>query len=314
MAHGALAADVLCSNLSGSFSVYASATTLGLDPVYDDIDALAIWDNGDGVYSPSSTPFTWGPGLGDMLLYSVRRTSSVVGTLDSQFGLPIQPGDVLTTPAGGAPAIVIAAERLGLKTDRSNLFSMDDLDALDILIEPLLDCDANDVEDVVDIATGLYFDTNRNGYPDPFEAATNYCTAGVSAWGCQGTLSTAGYASATAASGFVVTANNVNGNVLGMFFFGISGPSGTPWGTTTSFKCVLSPTKRTPLSPSSGVKLGCGSMSRSLNAIWCPTCPSPGKNPGFGATVQLQAWYRDPDAVGPTKTAMSDAIEFKILP
>jgi len=55
-------------------------------------------------------------------------------------------------------------------------------------------------------------------------------------------------------------------------------------------------------------------MSRDLNASWCPTCPKPAQNPGVGAVVQLQAWYRDPMAAGVTNTAMSDAIEFTILP
>ena len=55
-------------------------------------------------------------------------------------------------------------------------------------------------------------------------------------------------------------------------------------------------------------------MSRDLNMGWCPSCPKPASNPGAGAIVQVQAWYRDGSALGATKTAMSDAIEFHILP
>jgi hypothetical protein len=59
---------------------------------------------------------------------------------------------------------------------------------------------------------------------------------------------------------------------------------------------------------------GCGDMSFDLNALWCPSCPKPAANPGVGTTVYLQAWYRDPMAAGFTKTAMSDALQFDVLP
>ena len=57
-----------------------------------------------------------------------------------------------------------------------------------------------------------------------------------------------------------------------------------------------------------------GSFSRDLNAFWCPTCPFPAKNPGTGATVQAQLWYRDPLNTSNQKTSLSDAIEFFVAP
>jgi len=327
-AHGALPGDVLVSNLGGGFGVYVSAAVLGLDQAgagLDDVDALAVWDNGDNVYeppadpnNPGGQPYQWGNATGDMVLFSVTRGSAIIGALDSHFGLAIQPGDVLTvpeplSPISGNPAIVLAAERLYLQTDRAALVQMDELDALDVLHQPLFDCNGNGVEDAVDIASGAETDADQNSYPDSCQAAVNYCTAGTTAWGCQAILSTSGYASATASNGFAVTATNTNGNVPGLFFFGTGGTTATPWGATSSFKCVASPVLRTGISTTSGVSGACGSMSRDLNSLWCPTCPRPGANPGVGSTVRLQAWFRD--LFGPIPhTALSDAIEFHVLP
>ena len=57
-----------------------------------------------------------------------------------------------------------------------------------------------------------------------------------------------------------------------------------------------------------------GSFALDLNALWCPTCPSPAKNPGPGATVQAQLWYRDPANTSNQTTSLSDAIEFVVGP
>lgn len=328
LAAGRQPGDVLFSAFGGSHTVFASALTLGLDlvggPGSDDIDALAVWDNANGVFIPPSTvnnpanPYLWGPGFGDMIFFSVTRDSALIGQPDSHFGLPIQAGDVLTYPepfgVSPYPAMVLAAERIGLVTDRGLSLVMDDLNALDLVFQPLLDCNANGTEDAVDLAVGSAMDANLNGYPDLCEDSVNYCTAGISAWGCQATLSTTGFASATASKGFVVTANDVNGGKPGLFFYSANGRTALPWGTSSSFRCVMAPTKRTGILTAKGTPGGCGSMARDMNKVWCPTCPKAASNPGAGALVQLQAWYRDSGAPGTTRTAMSDAVEFHILP
>ena len=122
---------------------YAPAGALGLDlvagPDSDDLDALALWD--DGTISPDTNMPFFDPAA-DIILFSVRRGSSVIGMPDSFRGIPIVEGDVLTiplpTPAGGLspyPAIYVTAEALGLSAIRGGVpgqeFS-DDLDALDV--------------------------------------------------------------------------------------------------------------------------------------------------------------------------------------
>ena len=105
--------------------VYLSAQQLGLDPLADDVDALAIMDAAqDGVFD-----FT-----NDQVLFSVRRGSQIVGQLDAEFQLPIAPGDILTVPFAPRqpPAIVVPAEALGLNANRN-------LDLIAPVVDPLPD-------------------------------------------------------------------------------------------------------------------------------------------------------------------------------
>ena len=143
-----------------------------------------------------------------------------------------------------------------------------------------------------------------------------YCTAGTSASGCQALLSASGIASATAPSGFTLSAATVEGQKDGLFFFGTNGKQANPWGNGTSYQCVVPPVMRTrTLIRRSGTIGQCdGSFALDLNALWCPTCPYPAKNPGAGAFVQAQLWYRDPLSTSNQTTSLSDAIEFFVAP
>jgi len=146
-------------------------------------------------------------------------------------------------------------------------------------------------------------------------AVTSYCTAGTSASGCRATLSASGVPSASESSGFVVDAQDVEGAKDGLFFFGANGAQAVPWGNGTSLQCVVPPVKRASLLAGTGTPGTCdGSLAQDLNAFWCPTCPKPQKNPGAGAQVQVQLWYRDPVNTSNQTTGLSDAIEFWVLP
>ncbi|MBL4770788.1 MAG: hypothetical protein JKY61_06525 [Planctomycetes bacterium] len=181
--HGYSGADVLVSTAGSAPMMYAPAPSLGLDLFgisgADDLDALALWDNGDGLFTASSQPFDWLSGSTDMLLFSVRRGSDVIGMPDSIFGLPIEEGDILTTPLptalGGVspfPGIFIAAEVIGLNTVRSGMaFPFgDDLNALSHRQGMFNDCDGDGIDDTHAIATGLVLDFNTNGIPDVCES------------------------------------------------------------------------------------------------------------------------------------------------
>jgi len=167
VANGFVGGDVIVNPAPGGpNALYAAAAILGLaDDDSDDLDALKLGENGIDGYQESIVPFDWLTGATDMLLFSVRRNSTVIGMLDSIFGIPIEEGDILTTPcvagtvlpdgtvcAGGAtPGIFTAAEVLGLATVRGGTGASygipnpraggqdvwaDDLDAYDQVPEP----------------------------------------------------------------------------------------------------------------------------------------------------------------------------------
>jgi hypothetical protein len=88
-----------------------------------------------------------------------------------------------------------------------------------------------------------------------------------------------------------------------------------PWGNGTSLVCVVPPRLRGSLLTSTGVSGTCGaSFVEDLNARWCATCPKPAHNPGAGAVLQAQLWYRDPLSTSNQTSSMSDAIEFGVGP
>jgi len=142
-----------------------------------------------------------------------------------------------------------------------------------------------------------------------------YCSAGTSASGCQATLSASGVPSASAASGFSLSALAVEGSKDGLFFFGTSGRQANPWGNGTSYQCVVPPVRRAGLLTGVGTSGLCdGAFAQDLNALWCAGCPKPLHNPGAGATVQAQLWYRDPLNTSNQTTSLSAAVEFTVGP
>ena len=73
--------------------------------------------------------------------------------------------------------------------------------------------------------------------------------------------------------------------------------------------------KRLGLLPGNGTNGLCdGTKSQDLNALWCPTCTNPAKNPGSGAVVQAQLWFRDPLNTSNQTTSFSNAVEFTVCP
>jgi hypothetical protein len=139
-----------------------------------------------------------------------------------------------------------------------------------------------------------------------------YCTAGTSASGCQAMLSTSGTPSATASSGFDLLATDVEGNKDGLFFMGTNGRQASPWGNGASFQCVAPPVARAGLLTGTGTTGLCdGAFAQDLNARWAAKPP---QNPGPGAVVQAQLWYRDPFNTSNQTTSLSNAIEFLVGP
>jgi hypothetical protein len=143
----------------------------------------------------------------------------------------------------------------------------------------------------------------------------SYCTAGASAAGCVATLSSSGSASASSGAGFLMLATGVEGAKDGLFFYGQNGRQANPWGSGTSFQCVVPPVARGGLLSGSGNPGTCtGAFVQDLNARWCPACPKPAQAPAPGTRLQLQFWYRDPASTSNQTTSLSDAHEVDVAP
>ena len=52
----------------------------------------------------------------------------------------------------------------------------------------------------------------------------------------------------------------------------------------------------------------------STHTVRPSACPKPAHNPGAGALMQAQLWYRDPLTTANQTSSMSDAIEFYVTP
>ncbi len=135
---GASAADVYVANTVPGYdapapAIYAPAAALGLVPG-DDIDALVVFDNGDGLFQP---------GL-DAVLFSLAPGSPSLGLIAGPGGAATATaGDILQDPFTGGgglglPVVVGPAEALGLQTMRAGFLQDDNLDALsmDVVPEP----------------------------------------------------------------------------------------------------------------------------------------------------------------------------------
>jgi len=291
----------------GSAQLYASPQQLGLNPFLDDLDALALAENGVPGYQPSLNPYDWGGGIvtgTDMLLFSVRRGSVLIqsGALDSNFGVRIVPGDILTTPIAGGngnPAIFIAADALGLAVNRPMGLS-DELDAIAIEYSPIHDCNNNGVEDAVDIAQGQSSDSNNNGIPDECEQSySRYCTCTAALAPCGNTSATTGCLNSTGSGGALdglgttsvatddleIVASGLPPNVANLLF---AGPNPTAVTFGDGVRCVAGPTFRVSLqnaTPAGDSNFG--------PALLNDLCTTYSQCLGIGSTYHYQVWYRN---------------------
>jgi hypothetical protein len=148
--------------------------------------------------------------------------------------------------------------------------------------------------------------------PD-FAPPASYCTAGTSTNGCTPAIGFSGAPSASASSGFTLSASGVEGQKQGLIFYGASGALALPWGTGSSLLCVKSPTQRLPASNSAGTLNACdGVLASDWLAFVSSTPGAIGAPLAAGDVFQAQAWYRDPPAS--KSTNLSNALEFTVTP
>ena len=340
--NGFVGGDVLATVFpGGALTLFAGAQALGLDrvppplggPDSDDLDALILWDNGNHTFQPSQTPYDWVNGATDMVIFSVRRGSAVIGKPDSIFGIPICEGDLLTTPLPAAlgglspfPGIFIAAENLGLFTARGvvGAFS-DELDAADYVKHARFDCNQNGVEDAIDIANGASSDTNKNGIPDECEdKVVEFCWCPAGSSPCGNTSATTGCANSTGAGAllawtggtvnvpaddFVLNATHLPNNVSGILYMGpVPRPALIFY---DGLRCVGTPNYRYPLLNSGTT----GSLTFGPGLIAHSNTSFPlGGHIDPGEAWYFQCWYRDGSGPCGTGSNLTNVVRVEFQP
>ncbi len=324
--HGFMGSDVLWTPFPGGApALYAPGATLGLNLVNfqeDDLDALALGENGVPGYQPSLQPNDWSSGATDMLLFSVRRGSPVIGMPDSIFGIPIMEGDILTTPLPAAlggvspfPGIFCAAENIGLSTLRSGN-SSDDLNALDTVkhTTTITDCNGNGIDDAIDISSTTSTDVNTNGIPDECEvvgAPGCFCVAAVApcgnsfpSAGCRnstgsGALLTVAGSSSVTLDNLTLSASAMPAVVPGIFFGGTVPVGPLPFGD--------------------GLRCAGGMITRFTSPAFTSATGTMSAGPGLagafgitsGTTLIFQCWFRD--AGGPCGVGFNTTNAYSVI-
>jgi len=156
------------------------------------------------------------------------------------------------------------------------------------------------------------FDVSAAGGPP---VPTTYCTVGTSASGCNPTIGFSGTPSASASSGFTLSASNVDTTRTGLFFYAITDLSFVPaqWGVGgTSYLCMKAPTQRMNAQNSGGTTGCTGAYSQDWNAFMAANPGALGSPRAAGASFDAQLWMRDPPS--PKSTLLSNGLRFVLAP
>ena len=153
---------------------------------------------------------------------------------------------------------------------------------------------------------------------DSCPAPVAYCTAKTNALGCIPVIAGSGSPSASAGSGFIVTATSVRNNKNGLLFYGVSGRNALPFQGGTL--CVATPVKRTGSTNSGGTPApandcsGIYAIDMNQFAVSAgPPLPLPALQVP-GTLVNCQWWGRDPGFPPPNNTTLSDGLEYQVCP
>jgi hypothetical protein len=140
-----------------------------------------------------------------------------------------------------------------------------------------------------------------------------YCTGATGSTGCAPSITSVGVPSASAPTGFFVSATNERNRKPGLLLYGTNGRDLVPY--YGGVLCVHAPIRRTPMRLASGNAPPAddcsGVLSIDMNAFAAGSLggsPSPALSLA-GTVVDCQWWSRDP-----TETCLSNGLEYVITP
>jgi hypothetical protein len=172
-------------------------------------------------------------------------------------------------------------------------------------------------------STAKRFDTRENLTPalrplltvDFVLPPVAYCTAKPNSLGCAPSIASAGVPSATAGSGFTLTASNALNHKTGLLLYTNGGRAAAPF--QGGFLCLQAPIRRS-IALNSGGNVGpsdcSGAYVLDLNAF---AVGALGGNPApfltaAGTVIDVQAWGRDDGFPVPDNSQLSNALEVVI--
>jgi archaellum component FlaF (FlaF/FlaG flagellin family) len=139
-----------------------------------------------------------------------------------------------------------------------------------------------------------------------------YCSAQVNSLGCTPAIGSSGTPSASAGSGFSITATQLLNHQIGLFLYSLE--RGSPTAFHGGVLCAAPPLQRTPLLDTGGhaPPLDCsGTFAFDFNAH-----VASGVDPRLiaGASVFGQFWSRDPGFSPPNDSNLTDALHLTLAP
>ncbi len=144
----------------------------------------------------------------------------------------------------------------------------------------------------------------RLGIPGSF---TTYCTSKVNSQGCAPPISASGTPSASAGSGFVISATQVLPGVKGLLIYSTAGPAAFPF--QGGWLCVASPVRRTFGQTSTGSGLCGGTFAMDFNSYIAL-----GIDPTLAAGASFWSQYWSRDTASPSGTNLTNGLTATIGP
>jgi len=146
---------------------------------------------------------------------------------------------------------------------------------------------------------------------------TSYCTAKLNSVGCNPAMGSSGTPSASAGSGFIVTATNMINNKSCLLFYGVTGQAALPFQAGTL--CVAPPVKRTPGTVTGGNPppndcSGAPVIDMNLFAVGGLGGSPLAALTVAGTVVNCQWWGRDPGFAAPDNTQLTNGLQYTVCP